>query len=118
MKQNLIQEKSFQFSVDLVKLVYWLDKFCGNHTLKQLLRSWTSIWANIEEALWWQSRQDFIHKLSIAHKESREVVYWIKVIMESKIFASTDRNLLLQEATEIWNILSKIIITTKNKDKQ
>lgn len=113
MAENIIQSKSFNFSIKLVKLIYWIEKFQFDPLLKQLLRSWTSVWANIEEALWGQSKQDFIHKLSIAQKEIRETKYRLRIIIETHIWITKDWQGLLYDAEEISRILTKIITTTK-----
>ena len=79
---------------------------------KQLLRSGTSIGANVEEALAGQSRRDFLSKMLIAEKESREANYWLRLLKDSKLLIDTD---LLNESDEIRKILSSIVKTTKEK---
>lgn len=80
----------------------------------QLLRSGTSVGANIEEAQGAQSRKDFIHKMSIAYKEIRESGYWIRLLIDTKIGDTNKLNDLKLKATELSKILSSIIITSKN----
>ena len=81
---NLIVEKSFQFSLRIVKLFGHLKKNRVERELAlQLLRSGTSIGANVEEAIGGASRKDFIHKLTIAYKEARETNYWLKLLKEA-----------------------------------
>ena len=80
---------------------------------KQLIRSATSIGANVQEATSAQSRRDFINKMSIAAKEAKETKYWLILISEGKLIAY-DFAHLLSEIDEILKILSKIIITAKN----
>ena len=82
---------------------------------KQLLRSGTSIGANVEEAQAAQSRKDFISKMSIASKEARESKYWIRLLKRSDYINGFEKNeLLFTEVTSIVNIITKIIKTTKD----
>ena len=83
-RQNPIVEMSFQFSVRIVSLYQHLVKEHKEYMLsKQLLRSGTSIGANVNEAQAAQSNADFIAKMSIASKEARETQYWIKLLIET-----------------------------------
>ena len=78
-KENIIQQKSFAFAVRAINTYKFLTQEKKEFILsKQFLRSATSIGANIEEAIGGQSNADFISKISISYKESRETVYWIK----------------------------------------
>lgn len=84
MKHNLIKEKSFDFAlliIELYKLLISKQEFVIS---KQLLRSATSIGANIEEASAGVSRKDFLNKMTIASKESRETRYWLNLLDRSK----------------------------------
>ncbi|MBD2186018.1 four helix bundle protein [Planktothrix sp. FACHB-1375] len=82
-----ICERTFQFSVRIVNLCNFLSEKPGSarELAKQLIRSGTSIGANVEESRAAQSTADFIHKLEIAPKEARETRYWIKVIVAANI---------------------------------
>ncbi|MGB3774494.1 MAG: four helix bundle protein [Leeuwenhoekiella sp.] len=115
-KNNLIAEKTFQFSVEIIKLFKALKNEREFIVSKQLLRSGTSIGANIEEAIAAQSRKDFINKLSISSKEARETKYWLRLLDKSEL---SDLNVeyYLEEIDHIINIITKIIITTKNTSK-
>ena len=87
MKENIIQQKSFTFAVKIIELYKYLVEVKKEYILsKQLLRSGTSIGANIEEALGGQSKKDFISKLSIAYKETRETKYWLSLLKETKYY--------------------------------
>jgi four helix bundle protein len=78
-KKNIIQEKTFLFAVRIVNFCRYLVDIKKEYVLsKQILRSGTSIGANIEEAIGAQSKGDFINKVSIAYKESRETRYWLR----------------------------------------
>lgn len=80
---------------------------------KQILRSGTSIGANIREAVNAQSKLDFIHKLSIAQKECDETIYWLELMTETNYISKEEFNELNHDAAEILKILKSIIITTK-----
>ena len=85
--ENIIADKSFQFSLRIVKLFEHLKKRKVERDLAlQLLRSGTSIGANIAEAIGGASRKDFINKLVIAYKEAKETEYWIKLLKEANRF--------------------------------
>ena len=85
--ENKILEMSFDFSLQIIQLYKILIEQKEYVLSKQLLRSGTSIGANIEEAIAAQSRKDFISKLSIASKEARETRYWLRLLDKSKLFA-------------------------------
>ncbi len=80
-----------------------------------MLRSGTSIGANINEALSAQSKRDFVHKLSISLKEARETSYWLNLLKDSEFISKNDYDKLIDRCNEIVKILSSIIITTKEK---
>jgi len=115
-KYNILQEKSFVFAVRIVKLYKFLCEEQKEYVLsKQILRSGTSIGANIEEGIAGQSDKDFLHKLSISYKEARETVYWFKLLFATDYLTKEQADSLMFDAEELCKILSKIIITTKNK---
>jgi len=111
MKNNLIQEKSFQFALDIIKLYKILQDKKEFALSKQILRSGTSIGANVEEALAAQSKKDFLSKMSIASKEAREARYWLKLLNKSQI-VQLDYDKYLTEIESIISILTKIVKTT------
>ena len=112
-KDNLIQNKSFEFALSIIDLYKKLNKQNEFVISKQLLRSATSIGANVEEAIGAQSRKDFIHKLSIASKEARQTRYWLKLLNQSRL---TSENCVqyLEKINEIIAILTKIVKTTSS----
>ncbi|MBC35794.1 MAG: four helix bundle protein [Bacteroidetes bacterium] len=116
---NLIQEKSFRFAVKSVYAYKELINVKREYVLsKQFLRSSTSIAANIEEALGAQSSKDFLSKISISYKETRESLFWIKLLMETSYL---DKNLseeLRNDARELLRIIGSIQLTMKKKIKQ
>ena len=115
-KYNILQEKSFAFAVRIVKLYKFLCEEQKEYVLsKQILRSGTSIGANIEEGIAGQSDKDFLSKFSISYKEARETVYWLKLFFATDYLTKEQSDSLICDAEELCKILSKIIITTKNK---
>lgn len=106
-----IPERAFNFSVRIVKLCRSLDKEPGvSRTLaNQLLRSGTSIGANIEEAQASQSEADFISKYSISCKEARETHYWLRLLVASEIMPKDRLAELLDESDQLIAILTSII---------
>lgn len=114
MKNNILLDKSFQFSIRIVNLYKYLNT--KEQVLsKQLLRSGTSIGANIYEAQEAQSKKDFISKLYIALKEARESEYWIKLLKETDYLKVKESNSILKDLVEIIKLLVTIIKTTKEK---
>lgn len=112
-KDNLIQQKSYDFSLMIIQLYISLKKEKEFVLSKQLLRSGTSIGANIEEAIAAQSRKDFIHKMSISSKEARETAYWLKLLQKSDL-TNIDVSLYLSEIDQIIRIITSIIKTSQS----
>ncbi len=110
-KDNLIKKKSFAFALSIIALYKVLVKSNEWVISKQLLRSATSIGANVEEAIAGQSRKDFVHKMSIASKEARETRYWLNLLNESKL-VEVNCSKYLAEIDQIIAILIKIVKTT------
>ncbi len=110
--ENKILEMSFDFSLQIIDLYKKLVAKKEFLLSKQLLRSATSIGANISEAMAAQSRKDFIAKLSIASKESRETRYWLRLLDRSKL-VDLDYQPYLEKIEHIINILTKIIKTSQ-----
>ena len=111
MKENIIATKTFDFALSVVNLFVQLKKENEFIISKQILRSATSIGANVEEAIAAQSRKDFIHKMSIASKEARETKYWLRLLDKSNLTQIAVDNYLI-EIEHIINIITKIIKTT------
>ncbi|CAG5083163.1 four helix bundle protein [Parvicella tangerina] len=112
--KNILQEKSFEFALAVV-CVYKFLKFQEKEFVlsKQLLRSGTAIGALIRESEHAQSRPDFIHKLSIALKESNETDYWIDLLYKSDYLNKIDYESLKQKNLELLKLLTSIIKSTK-----
>jgi len=108
-EKNLIKIKSFSFAVRIVKLAEYLRKNKKEFILSgQILRSGTSIGANIEEAIGGQSKNDFISKISIAYKEARETKYWLELLKETNYLNLEQSESLLKDCEELLKILGSI----------
>jgi four helix bundle protein len=116
MKENIILKKTFDFSVEISKLVVQLRKKQETIISKQLLRSGTSIGANVQEATAAISKKDFILKMSIASKEARETAYWLNLLHSSKII-ELDYSPYLNSIDEIIKILTAIMKTAQSNQK-
>jgi four helix bundle protein len=114
MSESIIREKSFNFSIQIIAL-YKIMLSQKEYVLsKQLLKSATSIGANVEEALAGQSRKDFIAKMAIASKEARETKYWLLLIEKSNLI-EIDVSKHLINIEEIIRILTSIVKTSQIK---
>lgn len=114
MKQNVIVDKTFDFSVRIIRLCDYVRDARREYILtRQLLRSGTSIGANVEEAVGAISRPDFINKMQIAYKEARETRYWIRLMIATDYLNPENGNPILQDAEEILRILIAILNSSK-----
>jgi len=119
MNDNVLVDKSFKFAVRVVKLYKYLCDDKKEYILsKQLLRSGTSIGANINEAQEAQSKNDFISKLSISLKEARESKYWIELLKETKYLTEKEADSIIEDLIEILKLLTSIIKSTKHNLKE
>jgi len=110
-KDNLILKLTFEFAVDIVNYSEILDKNQKYVIAKQILRSGTSIGANVKESQNAESNRDFIHKLKIALKEADELEYWLFICNEVTTYENA--NYLIEKLTVIRKILNKIISSSK-----
>lgn len=114
-KDNIIQIKSYNFAVRIIKLYQHLSQEKKEFVLsKQLLRSGTSIGANVEEAIGGQSRKDFFAKLTIAYKEARESHYWIRLLKDTDFLSEKESASLITDIEEILKIIGSIQKTIRN----
>ncbi len=114
---NIIQQKTFAFAIRIVNVYKHLKAEKKEFVLsKQLLRSGTSIGANIEESIGGQSNKDFLSKISIAYKEARETVYWLKLLQATDYLSLQEAESLLSDAEEMCKIIGKIQLTIKNRN--
>ena len=101
-EQNLILDKSYSFGLRIVKLYMYLRKQkIERELIIQLLKSGTSVGANVEEAIGGQSRSDFIHKISIAYKLARETSYWLRLLNDSEILENKISLSFLKDIEEL-----------------
>jgi four helix bundle protein len=111
---NVIESKSFSFAVRIVKLCRHLQSDNKEFVLsKQLLRSCTSIGANVAESQQAQSRADFISKLSIALKEAVETNYWLRLLYATDYLSSTEYSSIITDCKELEKLLTAILKTTR-----
>ena len=113
MKENIVQNKSFDFAVRIVNLYKHLSQEKREFVLsKQLLRSGTSIGANVEEAIGGISKADFGAKLSIAYKETRETTYWLRLLHTTEYLNDKEFESIFCDVDELCKLLFSIIKTT------
>ena len=112
--EKAIQEKSFRFAVRIVNLCKYLQAEKKEYVLsKQVLRSGTSIGANVAEAQQAQSRPDFISKLNVSLKEAYETNYWLRLLHETQYLSQEAFESIIADCSEIEKLLISIIKTTK-----
>ncbi|MEJ8758389.1 four helix bundle protein [Pontibacter sp. H259] len=117
MAESIVATKSYSFALRGVKLYKHLTQEQREFVLaKQVLRSGTSIGANVEEALGGQSKADFRHKLNIALKEARETSYWLRLLKDSDFIKPDAFNSIHSECEELIKILRSIILTSQQKE--
>ena len=115
-KKSILKEQSFQFALDIITTYKQLTEEKREYVLsKQLLRSGTSVGANIREAQNAQSRADFIHKLSISQKECDESLYWLELLHQSDYLTDEVFSELHSKAERLLKMLRSAILTTKQK---
>lgn len=115
MSENIVKSKSFAFAVRTVNFYKILNERKEFILSKQLLRSGTSVGANVREAINGQSKADFIHKLSICQKECDESIYWLELLKATNYINEKEFNSMYDDAVELLKIIRSIIITTKGK---
>ena len=111
---DVVESKSFNFAVRIINLYKYLTDKKSEYVLsKQLLRSGTSIGANVAEAEQAQSKPDFVSKMNIAIKETSETKYWIKLLQATDYLSKEESNSILDDCVELEKILVKIIKSSK-----
>ena len=114
MKHSIVQEKSRRFASRIIKMHLYLQQRKREFVMsKQLLRSGTSIGANISEALCAQSKKDFYAKMYIAYKEASETLYWIDMLFENGYITDSQHESIRKDDLELVKILSAITKTQK-----
>lgn len=115
-KESIIVAKVFRFAISIIAMTKSLPRTYENIIiLKQILRSATSIGANIEEALAASSRKEFIYCMNIAKREARETLYWLKLLNEITHQKNIDFSILMNENQEIITILTSIVKTSSER---
>ena len=113
--ENVIAEKSFQFAIRIVNLYKYLYTDLKEYVLsKQLLKSGTSIGANVSEASQAQSRADFASKMNIALKETTETKYWLNLLCATEYLTKSQFDSIMNDCVEIEKILVTIVKSSKN----
>lgn len=115
-KPNPVREKSFRFAVRIVNFGKYLMEWREFILSKQIIRSGTSIGANIREAQQAQSPADFIHKMSIAQKEADETLYWLELLKETEYIDDVQFISLETELLEVVKLLCAILKTSKSRN--
>ncbi|MDX1651135.1 MAG: four helix bundle protein [Brumimicrobium sp.] len=113
MNENILSQKSFNFSLAIIALYKQLNKEKEYVMSKQLLRSATSIGANIYEANYGCSAKDFVYKLTLSRKEANESLYWLQLLQLAKYMNDQQAKCLIKECEEIMRILTASIQTAK-----
>lgn len=114
-ENNVIVDKSFAFALRIIKLYKYLRENNEYVLSKQILRSGTSIGANVEEAIGSISQKEFLQKITIAYKEARETHYWIRLLKESDYIKATHAESILEDCEELLKIIGAIQKTIKIK---
>ena len=114
MKQNIIKEKSFDFAIDIVNLYKELAYNKKEYVMsRQLLKSGTSIGANVREAEFAQSKPDFTNKMSISLKEANETDYWLDLLHETEFINKAEFDKFKSKSTEMLKLLVSIVKSSK-----
>jgi four helix bundle protein len=117
MKENIVLNKSYDFAVNVLKAVKVLERSIENYVfVKQLIRSATSVGANLQESQGGLTKKEFIHKLNISYREAKESKYWIKLIIDSQLKNKPQEESFLKlynDGDEICKIIYTIIKSSK-----
>lgn len=117
-KPQDIKERTFEFAIKIIQFAEDLPNSRSSQVVsKQLIRSRTSIGANVEEAVAASSKEDFIYKMNIALREARETNYWLRIIQRTLPGGGDTFKILLQESEGIMKILAAIVSKTRGKRK-
>ena len=113
-EENIIAAKSYAFAVRCVKLYKYLCDEKNDYTIgKQLMRSGTSIGANVKEATRGVSKADFTAKMSISLKEASETEFWIEVLRDTDYITEEQADSMLKDCNELLKLLMSIVKTSK-----
>ena len=113
-KKNIVADKSYAFALRIIKLYKYLISEQKEYVLsKQVLRSGTSVGANVKEAEHAQSKKDFINKMSIALKEANETEYWLLLLKDSEYLSVDSFNSIYPDSVELIKLLASIVKSSK-----
>jgi len=119
MSESVLSTKSYTFALRIIKLYQFMADERREYVLsKQVLKSGTSIGANIEESVHAQSKVDFVHKLSIAQKEANETNYWLRLLKDAGYIEEKHAESFLTDCEEIQRLLTASIKTAKSNLKR
>ena len=114
--ENVIKEKSVKFAIRIVDMYKYLSETKQENVMsKQLLRSGTSIGANVSEGVYAQSRNDFISKMSISLKEAAETEYWLELLIKTGYITEKQYHSINEDCREIIKVLAAIVKNTKKE---
>ena len=114
--ENVVRQKAYDFALRIVKLHRFLCSEKKEYALsKQIVRSGTSIGANIEEAIGGQSKRDYVSKMSIAYKEARETHYWLRLLRDADILEKQQAESITRDCDELLRLCGSILKTMRNK---
>lgn len=114
-EENVVLEKSYRFAVRIVRLYQHVSDEKKEYVLsKQVLRSGTSVGANVEEAVGDRSRKDFTAKMGIAYHEARETRYWLRLLRDTDYLTPREAESILKDVEELLKLIASILITTRN----
>lgn len=117
MKESILKIKSFKFAIRIVNLYKYLCETKKEFVLsKQILRSWTSVWAMLRESEYSESKADFIHKIAIAQKEINETIYWLELLCETEYIPKEDFKNINQDAIELIKMITSSLKTLKSNN--
>ena len=117
LKRNIVQEKSYSFAIRIIKLSQYLMNEKKEYVLsKQLVKSGTSIGANVEEAIGGISKKDFTLKMSISYKEARETHYWLRLLHDTDFIPNKEFESLISDCEELLKLLFTIINSSKTNN--
>jgi four helix bundle protein len=115
MKENILKEKSFKFAIRIVNLYKYLSKEKKEYVMsQQLLRSGTSVGAMVREAEFAESKNDFVHKMGVAQKETNETLYWLELLTACEYLTLQQFESINIDAVEIIKLITSSIKTAKN----
>jgi four helix bundle protein len=118
MSSSIVADKSFAFAISVVRLYKCLSEAKEFVLSKQLLRSGTSIGANVSEALQGQSKRDFLMKMNIALKEASETKYWLRLLSATEYLSNQEYHVIFNDCVELEKMLTSIVKTTYERVKK